>query len=97
MATQGELLKLHIFIKRVAAKDSRHQISAQRAVLEKRGRRRGQAHRHLIRQHVAIVVVGRHAEAAVRPPDNLHRGGVGDEVAQHAPRAFQEAGVQVWS
>jgi hypothetical protein len=32
--------------------------------------------RHLISEHVAVVVVARHAEAAVRPADDLHGGGI---------------------
>mmetsp|Transcript_59986 Transcript_59986/g.186068 ORF Transcript_59986/g.186068 Transcript_59986/m.186068 type:complete len:273 (+) Transcript_59986:492-1310(+) len=38
--------------------------------------------RHLVREHVAVVVVARHAEAAIRPTDDLHGGRVTDEVAE---------------
>mmetsp|Transcript_107067 Transcript_107067/g.345457 ORF Transcript_107067/g.345457 Transcript_107067/m.345457 type:complete len:288 (+) Transcript_107067:735-1598(+) len=47
--------------------------------------------RDLVRKHVAVVVVARHAEAAARPPDDLHRRGVADEVHQLAPAFVQEA------
>mmetsp|Transcript_94361 Transcript_94361/g.185027 ORF Transcript_94361/g.185027 Transcript_94361/m.185027 type:complete len:296 (+) Transcript_94361:676-1563(+) len=47
--------------------------------------------RHLVGQHVAIVIVACHAESAARPTDDLHRRGVTDEVLQIAPRAIQKA------
>mmetsp|Transcript_25493 Transcript_25493/g.69014 ORF Transcript_25493/g.69014 Transcript_25493/m.69014 type:complete len:502 (-) Transcript_25493:32-1537(-) len=46
--------------------------------------------RHLIREHVAIVVVRGHAEAAVRPSDDLHGGRIGDEVGELVACAVEE-------
>ena len=45
--------------------------------------------RHLVRQHVAVVVVRGHPEAALGPPDDLHRGRVADECAARR-RTFEE-------
>mmetsp|Transcript_41502 Transcript_41502/g.106155 ORF Transcript_41502/g.106155 Transcript_41502/m.106155 type:complete len:442 (-) Transcript_41502:452-1777(-) len=47
---------------------------------------------NLVSEHVAIVVVGRHPEAAVRPTDDLHCRGVADEMLQGAAAALQQAG-----
>mmetsp|Transcript_36594 Transcript_36594/g.92741 ORF Transcript_36594/g.92741 Transcript_36594/m.92741 type:complete len:371 (-) Transcript_36594:54-1166(-) len=40
--------------------------------------------RDLVGEHVAVVVVRRHAEAAIGPPDDLHRGRVRDQVRELA-------------
>lgn len=42
--------------------------------------------RNLVGEHVSIVVVGSHAPAALGPADDLHGGGVRDEVLQLAVR-----------
>mmetsp|Transcript_67854 Transcript_67854/g.174884 ORF Transcript_67854/g.174884 Transcript_67854/m.174884 type:complete len:522 (+) Transcript_67854:173-1738(+) len=50
--------------------------------------------RHLVGEHVAVVVVARHAKAATSPADDLHRGGVTDQVHQVAAGLVQEAGLR---
>mmetsp|Transcript_118834 Transcript_118834/g.165572 ORF Transcript_118834/g.165572 Transcript_118834/m.165572 type:complete len:524 (+) Transcript_118834:172-1743(+) len=50
--------------------------------------------RHLIREHVTIVVVAGHAKAASSPTDNLHGGRVADEVHELAARLVEEAGLR---
>mmetsp|Transcript_5397 Transcript_5397/g.13135 ORF Transcript_5397/g.13135 Transcript_5397/m.13135 type:complete len:427 (-) Transcript_5397:310-1590(-) len=47
--------------------------------------------RDLVREHVAVVVVSRHPEAAVRPSDDLHRRRVADEVLKVAAAPLEEA------
>mmetsp|Transcript_49263 Transcript_49263/g.145456 ORF Transcript_49263/g.145456 Transcript_49263/m.145456 type:complete len:588 (-) Transcript_49263:34-1797(-) len=51
--------------------------------------------RDLVREHVAVVIVARHAEAASGPADDLHRGGVTDQVLQLAAGLVEQAGLQV--
>mmetsp|Transcript_68016 Transcript_68016/g.190489 ORF Transcript_68016/g.190489 Transcript_68016/m.190489 type:complete len:387 (+) Transcript_68016:705-1865(+) len=48
--------------------------------------------RHLVREHVAVVVVASHAEAAARPADDLHGGGVADQVLELAACVLQQPG-----
>mmetsp|Transcript_53050 Transcript_53050/g.119040 ORF Transcript_53050/g.119040 Transcript_53050/m.119040 type:complete len:380 (+) Transcript_53050:628-1767(+) len=51
--------------------------------------------RHLVSQHVAIVVVCGHTEATIRPADNLHGGRVGDQVRQLAATVVEKPRVEV--
>mmetsp|Transcript_57730 Transcript_57730/g.187533 ORF Transcript_57730/g.187533 Transcript_57730/m.187533 type:complete len:539 (+) Transcript_57730:235-1851(+) len=51
---------------------------------------------NLIGQHVSVVVVAGHAEAAASPTDDLHGGGVADQVHEVAAGALQKAGGQVF-
>mmetsp|Transcript_34874 Transcript_34874/g.88618 ORF Transcript_34874/g.88618 Transcript_34874/m.88618 type:complete len:225 (+) Transcript_34874:537-1211(+) len=47
--------------------------------------------RHLVGEHVAVVVVASHSEPASRPPDDLHRSRIADEVHKVATRGLEQA------
>mmetsp|Transcript_36344 Transcript_36344/g.82898 ORF Transcript_36344/g.82898 Transcript_36344/m.82898 type:complete len:321 (+) Transcript_36344:538-1500(+) len=48
--------------------------------------------RDLVRQHVAVVVVRRHAEAATGPANDLHCGRIGNKMLELATATVQKAG-----
>mmetsp|Transcript_61769 Transcript_61769/g.156999 ORF Transcript_61769/g.156999 Transcript_61769/m.156999 type:complete len:538 (+) Transcript_61769:401-2014(+) len=50
---------------------------------------------NLIGQHVSVVVVASHAEAAASPTDDLHGGRIADEVHEVAASGLQKVGGQV--
>mmetsp|Transcript_44335 Transcript_44335/g.106524 ORF Transcript_44335/g.106524 Transcript_44335/m.106524 type:complete len:561 (-) Transcript_44335:17-1699(-) len=46
--------------------------------------------RDLVGEHVAVIVVRRHAEAAIGPPDDLHRCRVGDQMGELASALVEQ-------
>jgi len=48
--------------------------------------------RNLVRQHVPVVVVSAHPKVSARPPNDLHRRSIADQVLQLSARQIQQAG-----